>query len=159
MGKPDGFLEYAREAAPCRDIAQRVKDFGEVELPMSATQLKDQSARCMDCGIPFCHGSGCPLANRVPEMNDRIYQGRWRQASAILHATNNFPELTGRVCPAPCEAACTLGIHGEAVTIRNLERMVADRAWAEGWVKPLRDSPPPSSWPGRGMRSRSSRRN
>lgn len=137
MGKPDGFLEYAREAAPCRDITQRVKDFGEVELPMPAAQLKTQSARCMDCGIPFCHGSGCPLANRVPEMNDRIYQGRWRQASAILHATNNFPELTGRVCPAPCEAACTLGIHGEAVTVRSLERMVADRAWAEGWVKPL----------------------
>jgi glutamate synthase (NADPH/NADH) small chain len=137
VGKPDGFLEFTREGAPCREIEQRVKDYDEVELAMPGPLLKAQSARCMDCGIPFCHGSGCPIANRIPEMNDRIYRGRWREASEILHTTDNFPEITGRVCPALCESACTLGIHGEAVTIRNLERMVADRAWAEGWVKPI----------------------
>jgi glutamate synthase (NADPH/NADH) small chain len=114
-----------------------VKDFDEVELPMPATLLKAQAARCMDCGIPFCHGSGCPIANRIPEMNDRVFRGRWREAAEILHAMDNFPEITGRVCPAPCESACTLGIHGDAVTIRNVERVVADRAWAEGWVKPI----------------------
>jgi glutamate synthase (NADPH) small chain len=137
VGKPDGFLEFAREGAPYRSIDQRVKDYGEVELPMPGALLKAQAARCMDCGIPFCHGSGCPIANRIPEMNDRVYRGRWREASEILHTTDNFPEITGRVCPALCEASCTLGIHGDPVTIRNVERMVADRAWAEGWVKPL----------------------
>ena len=145
MGKLDGFLEFAREDAPHRDIDQRVKDFDEVELPMPVALLKAQAARCMDCGIPFCHGSGCPLANRIPEINDRVYQGRWREAAEILHTTDNFPEITGRVCPALCETSCTLSIHGEAVTIRNVERMVADRAWAEGWVKPI----PPSLRTGR----------
>jgi glutamate synthase (NADPH/NADH) small chain len=137
VGKPDGFLEFLREEAPHRDVEQRVKDYAEVELPMGETALQVQAARCMDCGIPFCHGSGCPLANRIPEMNDRVYRGRWQEAAAIIHATDNFPEITGRVCPAPCESACTLGIHGDAVTIRGVERMVADRAWQEGWVKPL----------------------
>jgi len=137
VGKPDGFLEFARQEAPHRSIDQRVKDYEEVELPAPAALLKQQAARCMDCGIPFCHGSGCPLANRIPEMNDRVFRGRWREAAEILHATDNFPEITGRICPALCEASCTLGIHGEAVTIRNVERMVADRAWAEGWVKPI----------------------
>ena len=140
MGKPDGFLEYPRQDAPHRSLDQRVRDYGEVELPTPVALLKQQAARCMDCGIPFCHGSGCPIANRIPEMNDRVYRGRWREAAEILHTTDNFPEITGRVCPALCESSCTLGIHGEAVTIRNVERTVADRAWAEGWVQPL---PPP----------------
>ena len=100
--------------------------------------LNEQAARCMDCGIPFCHAVGCPVKNRIPEFNDLVYRGRWREAAENLHSTNNFPEITGRICPAPCEAACTLAINDEPVTIRHIEYQIAERAFQEGWVRPLR---------------------
>ena len=110
MAKPTGFIEYRREEVGHRPVEERVRDFHEVEVPLPEEVLVRQAARCMDCGIPFCHGVGCPLRNLIPEFNDLIYRGRWREASEVLHSTNNFPEVTGRVCPAPCEAACTLNI-------------------------------------------------
>ncbi len=136
MAKTTGFIEYARHAPPHRSPQVRVKDYFEVTLPLSPQEINRQAARCMDCGIPFCHGMGCPLANRIPEFNDLVYRGRWREAAANLHSTNNFPEITGRVCPAPCEAACTLNIDAEPVTIEHIEYQIAERAWAQGWVKP-----------------------
>jgi len=114
-----------------------VKDFFEVDLPLPEDVLLQQASRCMDCGVPFCHGAGCPLGNRIPEFNDLVFHGRWREAAEILHATNNFPEITGRICPAPCEAACTLNLNAEPVVIRHIELLVAERAWKEGWVVPL----------------------
>jgi glutamate synthase (NADPH/NADH) small chain len=115
-----------------------VRDWREIDLPLAEKTLNQQAARCMDCGIPFCHGTGCPVKNRIPEFNDLVYRGRWREAAANLHSTNNFPEITGRVCPAPCEAACTLAINRDAVTIKSIEREIAQRAFDEGWVRPLR---------------------
>ncbi len=136
MAKPTGFLEYARYKAKKRSISERIKDYAEIELPIDQEVLNRQAARCMDCGIPFCHGVGCPLANRIPEFNDLIYRGQWKEACDNLHSTNNFPEITGRLCPAPCEAACTLQINDEPVLIRQIEREIVERGFAEGWIKP-----------------------
>ena len=136
MGKPTGFTEYRREEPPHRTVAERIRDYSEIGLPLPEDALGRQAARCMDCGIPFCHGLGCPLQNRIPEFNDLVYRGRWREACENLHVSNNFPEITGRLCPAPCEAACTLNINREPVLIRQIELEVAERGFAEGWIKP-----------------------
>ena len=137
MASPTGFLDHRRQEAPHRPVRERVGDFFEVDLPLPDDVLTAQAARCMDCGIPFCHGAGCPLGNRIPEFNDLLHRGRWRAAADNLHATNNFPEFTGRVCPAPCEAACTLSINDEPVLIEHIECRLAERAFEEGWVVPL----------------------
>jgi glutamate synthase (NADPH/NADH) small chain len=144
MGKPTGFLEYPREAPADRPAAERIGDWEEYQLPMPEESLRRQGSRCIDCGIPFCHtgmligaaASGCPIRNLVPEWNDLVYRGLWREALERLLDTNNFPEFTGRVCPAPCEGSCVLGLHAPAVTIKNLERAIIDRGFEEGWVKP-----------------------
>jgi glutamate synthase (NADPH/NADH) small chain len=135
MGKPTGFLEYPREAAPRRPPAERVRDWFEIYHPMPEERIRTQGARCMDCGVPFCH-TGCPLNNLIPDWNDLVYHGRWREAVRQLHATNNFPEFTGRICPAPCEAACVLGINAPPVTIKEIEKTIVDRAFAEGFIHP-----------------------
>jgi NAD(P)H-dependent glutamate synthase small subunit len=135
MGKPTGFKEYERKKVPWRVPLERLKDFGEVYTVPDEAQLREQGARCMDCGIPFCQSAtGCPIDNLIPEWNDLVYQGRWKDAIERLHKTNNFPEFTGRVCPAPCEGACVLGITDPPVTIKNIENAIIDRAFAEGWV-------------------------
>jgi len=139
MAKPEGFLEHQREDIAHRPVAERVEDFAEVDLPHPEETLVRQASRCMDCGIPFCH-TGCPVHNRIPEFNDLVYRGKWREASENLHSTNNFPEITGRVCPAPCEPACTLSINDAPVLIKHIEYQIAERAFAEGWVEP-RPSP------------------
>ena len=135
MGKVTGFLEYERVAPPRRSVEERVKDWLEVYQPFPETKLKEQAARCMDCGIPFCH-TGCPLNNIIPDWNDLAYKGRWREALQVLHSTNNFPDFTGRICPAPCEAACVLGINNDPVTIKNIEKTIAERGFEEGWIVP-----------------------
>jgi glutamate synthase (NADPH/NADH) small chain len=135
MGKLRGFLEIRRQKSGARPIAERVHDWREFELELPEPELRDQAARCMDCGIPYCH-EGCPLGNLIPEWNDLVYAGRWAEASASLHATNNFPEITGRVCPAPCEASCVLNLTGEPVTIKHVERSIAERSFSEGWLSP-----------------------
>jgi glutamate synthase (NADPH/NADH) small chain len=139
MGKPEGFLEHQREDIAHRPVVERVEDFSEVDLPHPEETLVQQASRCMDCGIPFCH-TGCPVHNRIPEFNDLVYRDKWREASENLHSTNNFPEITGRVCPAPCEPACTLSINDAPVLIKHIEYQIAERAFEEGWVKP-RPSP------------------
>ncbi len=136
MASPTGFIEYARAELPHRPIAERIKDWHEIDRPLVERTLNEQAARCMDCGIPFCHAAGCPVKNRIPEFNDLVYRGHWREAAENLHSTNNFPEITGRVCPAPCEAACTLAINSDAVSIKHIEYQIAERAFDEGWVKP-----------------------
>ena len=135
MGKPTGFIEIHRKKAPTRPVAERLKDWNEVYLPYPQDQLQQQGARCMDCGIPFCH-QGCPLGNLIPDWNDLVYRDRWATAIDRLHATNNFPEFTGRLCPAPCEGSCVLGIHDDPVTIKSIEVAIIERAFQEGWVKP-----------------------
>ena len=120
MGKPTGFLEFKRQDPPKRPVETRIHDFREFEERLPEERLVQQAARCANCGIPHCHMFGCPTKNRVPDWNDMVYRGHWRRALEILHSTNNFPEFTGRVCPAPCEAACTLAINQEAVTIRHV---------------------------------------
>ncbi len=135
MAKPTGFMEYRREAPARRPAAQRVRDWIEVYEDFPAQRLRDQAARCMDCGIPFCH-QGCPLGNIIPDWNDLVYRGLWRDAIDRLHATNNFPEFTGRLCPAPCEAACVLGINNDPVTIKQVELTIVEHAWSEGWIAP-----------------------
>ena len=135
MGKVTGFLEYQRELPARRPTAERVRDWFEIYQPLPEEKLQRQGARCMDCGVPFCH-SGCPLNNLIPDWNDLVYRGRWREAARQLHSTNNFPEFTGRVCPAPCEAACVLGINQPAVTIKQIEKAIADRGFADGAIKP-----------------------
>ncbi len=142
MGKPTGFLEYEREIPADRQPAERVKDWEEFHLPMDEEKLREQGARCMDCGTPFCHSgiilggmaSGCPINNIIPEWNDLVYRGLWREALSRLHKTNNFPEFTGRVCPAPCEGSCVLGINELPVTIKNIECSIVERGYEEGWV-------------------------
>ncbi len=136
MGKVTGFIEIQRKKQPARDVAERLKDWNEVYLPYPDSLIKDQAARCMDCGIPFCH-QGCPLGNLIPDWNDLVYRDRWKAAIDRLHATNNFPEFTGRLCPAPCEGACVLGINNDAVTIKAVEVSIIDRAFEEGWVTPV----------------------
>jgi glutamate synthase (NADPH) small chain len=135
MGKLTGFLEYTRELPERRPVQERVNDWFEIYNPFPEEKIKFQGARCMDCGIPFCH-TGCPVSNIIPDWNDLVWHGRWREASRVLHSTNNFPEFTGRICPAPCEAACVLGINEPPVTIKNIEKTIVDRAWEEGWVTP-----------------------
>jgi len=142
MGKPTGFMEYEREIPADREPLERLKDWNEFHLQLSEDKLRIQGARCMDCGIPFCHtgvllsgmASGCPINNLIPEWNDLVYRGLWHQALDRLHRTNNFPEFTGRVCPAPCEGSCTLGISDPPVTIKNIEVSIVERGWQEGWI-------------------------
>ncbi len=136
MAKPTGFLEYRRQDVAYRPATERILDYNEITVPHSEADLAKQAARCMDCGIPFCHGSGCPLHNRIPEFNDLIYQGRWQEALANLHSTNNFPEFTGRICPAPCEASCTLNINDNPVLIEHIEYQIVERGFKEGWITP-----------------------
>lgn len=136
MGKPTGFLEIPRELPTRRPIPDRVHDYLEVYNPFSEDKLRAQGARCMDCGIPFCH-QGCPLGNLIPDWNDLVYRDQWRNALERLHATNNFPEFTGKLCPAPCEASCVLGINNDPVTIKQIEAGIIEKAWEEGWVVPL----------------------
>jgi len=135
MGKVTGFMEYQRETPERRPVEERVNDWFEIykEFPIEKAQI--QGARCMDCGVPFCH-TGCPLNNLIPDWNDLAYRGRWQAAIRVLHATNNFPEFTGRVCPAPCEASCVLGINEPPVSIKAIERTIVDHAFREGWIKP-----------------------
>jgi glutamate synthase (NADPH) small chain len=135
MGKPTGFKEYPRETAKRRSVEERVADYFEIYLPMPEERVRSQAARCMDCGIPFCH-TGCPVNNIIPDWNDLVYRDQWKDAIRILHSTNNFPEFTGRLCPAPCEAACVLGINEPAVTIKLIENNIVERAWKEGWIQP-----------------------
>ena len=135
MGKVSGFLEYTREVPERRPPSERVNDWFEIYNPFPEDKIRLQGARCMDCGVPFCH-TGCPVQNIIPDWNDLVWHGRWREASRVLHSTNNFPEFTGRICPAPCEAACVLGINEPPVTIKNIEKTIVDRAWEEGWIVP-----------------------
>ncbi|MEY4404497.1 MAG: glutamate synthase small subunit [Actinomycetota bacterium] len=135
MGEPTGFLKWDRQTPKRRRIPVRVQDWKEVYEPFPVDELTRQAGRCMDCGIPFCN-NGCPLGNLIPDWNDLVYRGNWRDAIERLHATNNFPEFTGRLCPAPCESACVLGINSDAVTIKQVEVEIIDRAWREGWVTP-----------------------
>lgn len=136
MGKVTGFLEYNRHAGRYRDVIERTRDFHPVEVRLTESEIMEQTARCMDCGIPFCHGCGCPLQNVIPEFNDLVYHGRWPEALEVLLATNNFPEFTGRICPAPCECSCVLGINKEPVTIRLVELAIIEQAFARGIAGP-----------------------
>jgi glutamate synthase (NADPH/NADH) small chain len=148
MGKPTGFIEYLRELPLDRSAIERIRDWNEFHHHLEDKKLREQAARCMDCGIPFCHtgtllsgmASGCPIHNLIPEWNDLIYRGLWKEALDRLHKTNNFPDFTGRVCPAPCEGSCVLGINAPPVTIKTIECEIIDHGWAEGWVVP---EPPP----------------
>ncbi len=135
MGKPTGFIEFEREVPTRRPVAERVNDWKEIYEPFSIVKVQTQGARCMDCGVPFCH-NGCPLNNIIPDWNDLAYRDRWKDAIRVLHSTNNFPEFTGRICPAPCESACVLGINEPPVTIKNIERTIVDHAWEQGWIVP-----------------------
>jgi glutamate synthase (NADPH/NADH) small chain len=153
MGKPTGFIEYLRELPLDRSALERIRDWNEFHLHMEDKKLREQAARCMDCGIPFCHtgtllsgmASGCPIHNLIPEWNDLVYRGLWKEALERLHKTNNFPDFTGRVCPAPCEGSCVLGINAPPVTIKNLECTIIDHGWEQGWVLPE----PPTSRTGK----------
>jgi glutamate synthase (NADPH/NADH) small chain len=135
MGKTTGFLEHTREAPTRRPVIERVNDWFEVYQEFPEDKVRTQGARCMDCGVPFCH-TGCPLNNVIPDWNDLVYRDRWREAVRVLHATNNFPEFTGRICPAPCEAACVLGINEPPVTIKVIEKTIIEHAFREGWIRP-----------------------
>jgi glutamate synthase (NADPH/NADH) small chain len=135
MGKTTGFMEYSRELAPRRPVTQRVNDWFEIYLDLPEEKLQSQGARCMDCGVPFCQ-TGCPVNNLIPDWNDLVYRGRWKEAVRQLHATNNFPEFTGRICPAPCEASCVLGINQPPVTIKQNEKSIVERGFREGWIRP-----------------------
>jgi glutamate synthase (NADPH) small chain len=144
MGKPTGFIEYLRELPLDRSAIERIRDWNEFHLHLDDKKLREQAARCMDCGVPFCHtgtllsgmASGCPIHNLIPEWNDLVYRGLWKEALERLHKTNNFPDFTGRVCPAPCEGSCVLGINAPPVTIKNLECTIIDHGWEQGWVVP-----------------------
>src|SRR3982751_2162179 len=135
MGKVTGFLEYDRKLPQRRAVTERVNDYFEIYQPFPSEAVQTQAARGMDCGVPFCH-TGCPVNNIIPDWNDFVYRDRWKDAIRQLHATNNFPEFTGRICPAPCEAACVLGINEPAVTIKQIEKTIVDRAWEEGFIRP-----------------------
>src|SRR4249920_1451234 len=148
MGKITGFLEIDRLDRKYAPVAERVKHYNEFVLPLSEKETRDQAARCMNCGIPYCHGTGsvapgtpgCPVNNQIPDFNDLVYQANWEEASRNLHSTNNFPEFTGRICPAPCETSCTLNIIDNPVTIKTIECQIVDRGWEEGWVHALAPS-------------------
>ena len=135
MGKPTGFLEFGRLDPANLPVQERIRFYKEFTLPLEEQEISRQGARCMDCGIPFCQ-TGCPVNNIIPDWNDLVYRGRWKEALAVLHSTNNFPEFTGRVCPAPCEEACTLNINSDPVTIKNIEHAIIDKGWEAGWVQP-----------------------
>jgi glutamate synthase (NADPH/NADH) small chain len=135
MGKPTGFMEYTRQDRDYRPVEERITHFREFVVPLSDQDVSTQGARCMDCGIPFCH-QGCPVNNIIPDWNDLVYRGDWEYAIKVLHSTNNFPEFTGRICPAPCQEACTLNLQDEPVTIKTIECAIIDKAWDKGWVKP-----------------------
>ena len=135
MGNPTGFKEFERQDRAYTSVNERLKGYEEMMVPLGENEIRDQGARCMDCGIPFCH-NGCPVNNIIPEWNDLVYSGDWREAARVLHSTNNFPEFTERICPAPCESACTLNLTDEPVTIKSIECAIVDRAWAEGWLEP-----------------------
>ncbi|MCG5499874.1 glutamate synthase subunit beta [Ectothiorhodospira lacustris] len=135
MGKPTGFLEFVRSDRRYAPVSDRIVHYREFVIPLNVAQVREQGARCMDCGIPFCH-QGCPVNNIIPDWNDLVYKDDWKQAIEVLHSTNNFPEFTGRICPAPCEAACTLNIDDTPVTIKTIECAIVDRAWEEGWIRP-----------------------
>ncbi|KAA2236552.1 glutamate synthase subunit beta [Salinarimonas soli] len=146
MGKVTGFLEYDRQEQKYQLAGDRVRHFREFTLPLEDRDLQKQAARCMDCGIPFCHGpTGCPVHNQIPDWNDLVFNDAWEEASRNLHSTNNFPEFTGRICPAPCEEACTLNLENQPVTIKTIEQAIADKAWEMGWIKPE----PPQTQTGR----------
>lgn len=136
MGKVTGFMEFERLEEGYKPVAERLKHYKEFVVGLDEQQAKIQGARCMDCGTPFCN-NGCPVNNIIPDFNDLVYSGDWQNAITVLHSTNNFPEFTGRICPAPCEAACTINVNGDAVGIKSIEHAIIDKAWAEGWVKPL----------------------
>ena len=135
MGKPTGFKEHKRITQPHESVAERIQHYREFYENWSEEQARDQGSRCMSCGVPFCH-TGCPLGNLIPDWNDLVYRGRWQEALIQLHSTNNFPEFTGRICPAPCEAACTLAVNQDPVSIEHIEKAIADRGWQEGWITP-----------------------
>ena len=135
MGKITGFKEIERQDETYTSVIDRVKNYKEFTVPLTDKEITKQGSRCMDCGIPFCH-SGCPLGNLIPDFNHMVHQGEWQKASWILHSTNNFPEFTGRLCPAPCEQACVLGIIEDPVSIENIEKNIVERAFKEGWIKP-----------------------
>ena len=146
MGKPTGFKEHGRSPAPKRPVAIRLQDYSELFATWHEADIRDQGARCMNCAVPFCH-QGCPLGNLIPDWNDLVYRGEWKRALDSLHSTNNFPEFTGRICPAPCEASCVLNINQDPVTIEHIEMAVADRGWSEGWITPQ----PPSHRTGKSI--------
>ena len=135
MGKPTGFMEFPRQDRTYAPVSDRVTHYQEFVIPLKEDELSVQGARCMDCGIPYCH-NGCPVNNLIPDWNDMVFRGEWRAASDMLHSTNNFPEFTGRICPAPCEAACTLNLDDAPVTIKTIEHSIVEKAWAEGWIEP-----------------------
>ena len=135
MGKPTGFKEFNRQTPDYQPVEQRLRHWHEFAAPLAEEELTRQGARCMDCGIPFCH-QGCPVNNIIPDWNDLVFHGRWQEASDVLHSTNNFPEFTGRICPAPCESACTLNLDDQPVAIKTIENAIVERAWNDGWVKP-----------------------
>ena len=135
MGKITGFMEVDRKVEAYTPVKERIKHFREFTIPLKDKELKEQGSRCMDCGIPFCH-SGCPLGNLIPDFNDAVYRGKWEKAAEILHSTNNFPEFTGRLCPAPCEEACVLGINEDPVSIENIEKNIVEKAFSKGWIQP-----------------------
>ena len=159
MGKDTGFKEFERKVPAYQPVEERIKHWQEFALPMAQDQVQEQGARCMNCGVPFCH-EGCPLGNVIPDFNDHVYQGKWERALKALYSTNNFPEFTGRVCPAPCESACVLAINKPAVTIKNIEVSIIETAFEEGFAKPRPPShrsgktvavvdPAPRVWPRR----------
>ena len=136
MGKLNGFTEYSRLTEKYFPVNRRIKNYKEFTIKPKTTELKNQAARCMDCGVPFCH-SGCPLGNLIPDFNDLVLNNKWKEALDILHLTNNFPEFTGRLCPAPCEAACVLGIIDPPVSIEMIEKYIVEKGFSEGWIKPV----------------------
>ncbi|MBU4334447.1 MAG: NAD(P)-binding protein, partial [Candidatus Omnitrophica bacterium] len=135
MGEVKGFLKYDRQDLKKSLVEERLKHWNEFTESLSEQDLRDQGARCMDCGVPFCHW-GCPIGNIIPDWNDLVYEGRWKEALEVLSSTNNFPEVTGRICPAPCENSCVLGINDPAVTIKNIEAAIAEKGFQEGWINP-----------------------
>src|SRR5258706_2402292 len=144
MGKTTGFLEFEREDRDYLPVEERIRNYKEFVLPLPEKDIREQAARCMNCGVPYCHGTntitgaptGCPVNNQIPDWNDLVYTGSWDEAARNLHSTNNFPEVTGRVCPAPCEASCTLNINNDPVGIKSIEHFIIDKGWEEGWVRP-----------------------